>query len=202
MKHTLRLATLLVCSLSFLFGQADANKGQIIGTVTDPNAAVIAGAKLVLKNVGTGLTRELTSTSDGSYRAVLMDPGTYEITANTSGFAEKKISGLVLNVGSAITVNIQMSVQSTSTSVDVGETLLQDAVPVASALVNSIAITNLPINGRRFQDFEPTTISPSSAVSAAANAPPASSPSHRAPSLNSRFLQPATPPNTAVLPVA
>lgn len=153
MKDTLRLATLLVWSLPLLFGQADANKGQIIGTVTDPNAAVIAGAKLVLKNAGTGITRELTSNSDGTYRAVLMDPGTYEVTANSSGFAEKKISGLVLNVGSAITVNIQMSVQSTSTSVDVGETLLQDAVPVASALVNSIAITNLPINGRRFQDF-------------------------------------------------
>ena len=153
MKHTLRLAMFLVCSLSLLFGQADANKGQIIGTVTDPNAAVIAGAKLVLRNVGTGTTRELTTSSTGTYRAVLMDPGTYEITATTTGFAENKISGLVLNVGSTITVNVQMAVQSTTTTVDVGETLLQDAVPVASALVNSIAITNLPINGRRFQDF-------------------------------------------------
>ena len=66
MKHTLRLAMFLVCSLSLLFGQADANKGQIIGTVTDPNAAVIAGAKLVLRNVGTGTTRELTTSSTGT----------------------------------------------------------------------------------------------------------------------------------------
>jgi hypothetical protein len=153
MKHLPRLALFLVCSLSLLFGQADANKGQIVGTVTDPNSAVIAGAKLTLKNSATGTSRDLVTNSSGSYRAVLLDPGTYELTATSSGFAENKISGLVLNVGSTITVDVRMSVQSTSTTVDVGETLLQDAVPVASALVNSIAITNLPINGRRFQDF-------------------------------------------------
>ncbi|MFN8688180.1 MAG: carboxypeptidase regulatory-like domain-containing protein [Acidobacteriota bacterium] len=153
MKQTLRLALTLLCALPLLLAQADANKGQIVGTITDPNAAVIAGAKISLKNLGTGATRELSSAGNGTYRAVLLDPGQYEISANASGFAENKRSGVVLNVGSTVTVDIRMSVQSTSTTVDVGETLLQDAVPVASALVNSIAITNLPINGRRFQDF-------------------------------------------------
>lgn len=153
MKTTLRFALLMVCSLSLLLGQADANKGQIVGTVTDPNASVIAGAKLTIKNIATGTSRELVTSPSGTYRAVLLDPGTYEVSATSSGFAENKISGLVLNVGSTITVDIRMSVQSTSTTVDVGETLLQDAVPVASALVSTMAITNLPINGRRFQDF-------------------------------------------------
>jgi hypothetical protein len=153
MKQTLRLALFLVCSLPLLFGQADANKGQIVGTVTDPNSAVIAGAKLSIKNTATGSSRELVTSSSGTYRAVLLDPGTYEIAATSPGFAESKISGLVLSVGSTITVDVQMSVQATSTTVDVGETLLQDAVPVPSTLVNSVAITNLPINGRRFQDF-------------------------------------------------
>lgn len=153
MKNTLRLALSLVCSLPLLFGQADANKGQIVGTVTDPNAAVIAGAKLTIKNTATGASRDLTTSSEGTYRAVLLDPGTYEVSTTAAGFAENKLSGLVLNVGSTITVNVRMSLQATTTTVDVGETLLQDAVPVASALVNSVAITNLPINGRRFQDF-------------------------------------------------
>ena len=58
MNHTLRLALLLVCSLSVLFGQADANKGQITGMVTDPNAAVIAGAKLNIKNLADKRYRE------------------------------------------------------------------------------------------------------------------------------------------------
>lgn len=153
MKNTLRLALFLVCCWSSLFGQADANKGQIVGTVTDPNASLISGAKVSLKNLGTGASRDLSTGSTGSYRAVLLDPGTYELSATATGFAESKITGLVLNVGATITVDVRMSLQATSTSVDVGETLLQDAVPVASTLVNSTAITNLPINGRRFQDF-------------------------------------------------
>lgn len=162
MNYTHRLVLLLVCSLPILFGQADANKGQITGTVTDPNAAVISGAKLNIKNLGTGSSRDLTSSGSGTYRAVLLDPGTYVISATAPGFAENKISGLVLSVGSTVTVDIKMSVQSTSTTVDVGETLLQDAVPVASALVSTMAITNLPINGRRFQDF--VLLTPNAAV--------------------------------------
>ena len=165
MNHTLRLVLFLVCSLSALFGQADANKGQIAGTVTDPNAAVIVGAKLNIKNLATGSSRDLTSSGSGTYRAVLLDPGTYVISATAPGFAENKISGLVLNVGSTITVDIRMSLQSTSTTVDVGETLLQDAVPVASTLVNTMAIANLPINGRRFQDF--VLLTPNAAVEGA-----------------------------------
>ena len=108
MNLTLRLALFLVCSLSVLFGQADANKGQIIGTITDPNAAVIAGAKLNIKNLATGSSRDLTSSGSGTYRAVLLDPGSYVISATAPGFAENKISGLVLNVGATITVDIKM----------------------------------------------------------------------------------------------
>ncbi len=153
MTNTLRMAMFLVCAGSVLFGQADANKGQIVGTVLDPNSAAIAGAKLTVKNANTGVSRDLTTNSDGNYRAVLLDPGTYEISATSGGFAEAKLDGIILSVGSTITVDVRLSLQSTTTTVDVGETLLQDAVPVSSQLVNSNSITNLPINGRRFQDF-------------------------------------------------
>jgi hypothetical protein len=153
MKTIIRSVSLLLCLAFLAFGQADANKGQIVGTVLDPNSAAVAGAKITIQNTNTGISRELSSGNDGAYRAVLLDPGVYEITASAAGFAETKFTGIVLNVGSAVTVDVRLSLQATVTTVDVGETLLQDAVPVASQLVNTNAITNLPINGRRFQDF-------------------------------------------------
>ncbi|MDX2269931.1 MAG: TonB-dependent receptor [Bryobacter sp.] len=153
MKIQTRVATLLLILVSLAFGQSDANKGTIVGRVFDPNSASVAGAKIVVQNTNTGISREITSGNDGAYRVVSVDPGVYEITASSSGFAESKLSGVVVNVGSTITVDVRLSLQATSTTVEVGETLLQDAVPVASQLVNSTAITNLPINGRRFQDF-------------------------------------------------
>jgi hypothetical protein len=153
MKTIIRSVSLLLCLAFLAFGQADANKGQIVGTVLDPNSAAVAGAKITIQNTNTGISRELSSGNDGAYRAVLLDPGVYEITASAAGLAETKFTGIVLNVGSAVTVDVRLSLQATVTTVDVGETLLQDAVPVASQLVNTNAITNLPINGRRFQDF-------------------------------------------------
>ena len=144
------LLTLLFTSLAF--SQADANKGQIVGTVYDQNRAVIPNAKVRIRNLGTGLDRDFTSNEAGQFRAVLLDPGQYEMTVSSSGLAEAKYEGLVVNVGSTVTVDVVMQVQATTTTVEVGASLIS-IQPAPSSTVNSQAITNLPINGRRFQDF-------------------------------------------------
>jgi len=134
-------------------GQSDANKGQIAGTVYDPNQAVVPNAKVAVKNTGTGLTREMSTNDVGRYRAVLLDPGPYELSAESSGFARAKVEGVVLNVGTALNVDIVLQVSSTTTVVEVGASLMNVALPAPSTTLNVGAIQNLPINGRRFQDF-------------------------------------------------
>jgi hypothetical protein len=42
-------------------------RGTILGTVTDPTGAVVAGAKVTVKNTGTGLERASETSGDGSY---------------------------------------------------------------------------------------------------------------------------------------
>jgi len=150
--------TLVVCAAA-VFGQADANKGQITGTVFDPNQAVVPGVQIRLRNMGTGFTRDVVSNEAGQYRAVLLDPGAYEITAQTQGFEKATVTGLTLNVGSTVNIDIKLQLQATTTTVDVGETLVNITMPSPSAVLNNAAITNLPINGRRYQDF--ATLTPS-----------------------------------------
>jgi hypothetical protein len=162
MARILRTVVLGFVSLSFAWSQASANKAQMGGTVLDPNQAAIAGAKVTIRNTDTGLMREMRTAEDGLYRAVSLDPGSYEVTVEASGFATTKISGIVLTVGSAPTVNLTVSVQSVATTVDVGETLINLETSTSSATVNNTAITNLPINGRRFQDF--ATLTPTAQV--------------------------------------
>jgi hypothetical protein len=147
------LAVAMLCLPSGLFAQADANKAQIVGTVLDPGGAAVPGAKVSARNVATGAFREATTSNDGLYRLVALDAGTYEITVAAAGFSETKLTDVVLSVGSAITLNPTMSVAGTSTVIEVGETMISDVQTSLSASVNSNAITNLPINGRRFQDF-------------------------------------------------
>ena len=153
MTHALRVLTFGLLAMTSLWAQADGNKAQIAGTVVDPNQAAVVGANIKIRNTGTGLLRELKTNESGLYRAVLLDPGTYELTVEAAGFAATKVTGLVLTVGAAPTVNVTVSVQAVATSVDVGETLINLEASTASATVNATALANLPINGRRFQDF-------------------------------------------------
>ncbi len=157
MTHAFRVLTLGTMLTAFGWAQADGNKAQIAGTVMDPNQAAVVGAKVSVRNTGTGLLRELKTNDAGFYRAVLLDPGTYDVTVDAAGFAQSKLSGIVLTVGSAPTLNVTVSVQAVATSVDVGETLINLETSTASVTANSTAITNLPINGRRFQDFATLT---------------------------------------------
>lgn len=153
----LRLLLGLVCAFGLLFAQADANRGQIVGTVFDGNQAAVPGAKLKIKNLGTGLVRELTTNDSGQYRVLQLDPGTYEVVAEAQGFAPNTTTGVVVNVGSTVGLNITMQVQAVSTTIEVADSVMNIAMPAPSAVLNSAAITNLPINGRRFQDFATLT---------------------------------------------
>jgi len=152
MERIRRIAAVACLVWAAGWAQSDANKGQIVGVVYDPKQAVVPQATVKIRNLDTGFTRELTTNELGQYRAVLLDPGRYEVTAEAPGFAPTTVTGLVLNVGSTISADIRLQVASTTTVVEVGETLVNVA-PAASRVVDRRALQDLPINGRRFQDL-------------------------------------------------
>jgi hypothetical protein len=137
--------------------QSDANKGQISGTVYDARQAVIPNAAINIRNVQTGASRDLTTNDSGQFRAVLLDPGKYEVTVKAPGFADSRLTDITLNVGSAVDLPVSMQVGSTVTTIEVGETLINVDLPAPQSIINAQAIENLPINGRRFQDFATLT---------------------------------------------
>ena len=94
MKRALCVIAGLLYSFS-LWAQADANKGQIAGTVLDPNQAAVPGAKIVIKNTSTSATREIMSNDAGEFRAVLVDPGAYDVTVDKSGFSQALLKDVV-----------------------------------------------------------------------------------------------------------
>ncbi|MGA7564529.1 MAG: carboxypeptidase-like regulatory domain-containing protein, partial [Terriglobales bacterium] len=59
------LAVFVLLSTSVLVGQTF--RGTILGSVTDPSGAVVAGASVKVRNVATGLERTTTTSADGSY---------------------------------------------------------------------------------------------------------------------------------------
>jgi hypothetical protein len=100
-------AMLMVCSL-----QAQEARATMSGTVFDPSQATIVGATLRLTNVATGVTSTAKSNTDGQYRFLFIDPGTYKLAAEAPGFESYVQTGIVMNVSQASTVDIRMKLGS------------------------------------------------------------------------------------------
>ena len=72
------------------FAQSQASTGQISGAVKDSAGAVIVGATIKLVNSDTGFTQVVNSGDSGFFRAVLLPPGNYKVTATQQGWRMRK----------------------------------------------------------------------------------------------------------------
>src|SRR3954449_10158294 len=92
-RNLLVFVFLVAVSLS-----AQTFRGTILGTVTDPTGAVVAGAKVSVKNTGTGLERSTQTSSDGSYSLPELPIGTYIVTVAQQGFHTFVATGVTVDV--------------------------------------------------------------------------------------------------------
>ena len=132
-----------------------AGSGLIAGTLTDPSGGVVPGATVTVKHAETGTERTVSTNEVGIYSAPFLQPGHYEIVAAKAGFAKVVRTGLNLQVGQALTVDLAMPVKATAEAVTVtGEGALVDTSKTeVSQVVSEGAVTNLPIAGRRWDSF-------------------------------------------------
>ena len=156
MRTALFVFSTLTCA-GVIYAQADANKGQITGTVFDAKQAVVPNAKIRIQNTSTNAVRELTSGAAGEFRAVLLDPGQYDVTVNAPGFAPADLKGVVVNVGSAVDLPVTLQLGTTTQTIEVTAALTGVDLPAPTTIINTQAIEDLPINGRRFTDFAALT---------------------------------------------
>ncbi len=92
-KISIRLSVLflLIISLSII-AIAQTSKGFLIGNISDPSGAAVAGATVKITNTATGFTREVTAGGDGEYRFDAIDPGTYKIEVSFTGFSKSAVN--------------------------------------------------------------------------------------------------------------
>ena len=129
--------------------------GSIAGTIVDATGQVLAGVKLSVRHVGTGMTRATQSSVEGSYLISAAPPGEYEIRAENAGFRPYVRKGVAVTVGEMAVVDFAMEVG----PVDQVITVVARASAVnthsgeLSYLVAEEAIRELPLNGRNYTDL-------------------------------------------------
>ena len=116
MKARIVLVFVLLAAISL---SAQTFRGTILGTVTDPSGAVIAGAKVTVKNTGTGLERTTETSADGSYALPELPIGTYTVTVTLSGFETFVANGVAVDVASERRVDAALKTGAVSTKVEV-----------------------------------------------------------------------------------
>jgi hypothetical protein len=138
-----------------LFGQA-AGFGAISGTVRDATGGAIANAKVVVSNEAKGIHRELASNNAGVFMAPGLVPSDgYSVKAEASGFAPYEAKEIQLLVGQTIDFPITLTVAASTTTVTVTEAgpAVDSTKTDVSQVIDSKQIQDLPINGRRVDNF-------------------------------------------------
>src|SRR5262245_22757848 len=85
---------------------AQAVTGTILGTVTDSTGAVIAGAKVTVTNVDTGLSRTVTTDAAGEYTTPQVPTGNYTVLGEMSGFKATALSNVQVGVDQRVRIDV------------------------------------------------------------------------------------------------
>jgi hypothetical protein len=149
------VALSLTVFTSHLFGQAAAINGQIGGTVSDATGAAVSGAKVTATNTGTGFAQTTETESSGLYRFNVLPLGPYEIRIDAAGFAPLRQTGIQLNAGATVTLDVRLEVKGVSTEVLVegGEPVVDPSRTDTGRSLSSYVVANLPLVSRNPYNF-------------------------------------------------
>jgi len=124
----------------------------ILGTVTDPAGAVIAGASVTATQTDTGIVRETTTNAEGIYEIRYLRPGPYVLEVKAAGFRAERRTGIGLQINQQARFEIRLQVGEVVETVEVNSAapLLQTESAVVGDVIGRQRIVNLPLNNRNF----------------------------------------------------
>jgi hypothetical protein len=147
------LAVAMVAALAAPHVFAQGLTGQISGVVTDSSGGLLPGATVVVKNVGTNVTREATTGSDGAFVITNLLAGTFDLSVTVSGFRPYEQKGIVLGATERLALRaIALEVGGISEVVSVAaeSVKVQTTSGERSATITASQIEDIGLRGRDF----------------------------------------------------
>jgi carboxypeptidase family protein/TonB-dependent receptor-like protein len=145
MKALTKSFALLLLALAAASASAQSFTGTVSGVVTDEQGGALPGATVTLS--GKGAPRTTVSDAKGEYRFTAVDPGSYTITAELTGFRRKEMTNVPVSIGKTAEGHFTLTVGGKEESIEVlGESPLVDVT--SSATDNNLSqdiLFNFPI---------------------------------------------------------
>ena len=112
------ILTLFFCAAVVNCLNAQTLDTGILGLVTDPSGAVIAGAAVTVTNTATGVRRLAATAPDGKYEIRYLVPGQYTVEITSAGFRPARASNLSIQINQQVRLDFSMQVGEVAEAVE------------------------------------------------------------------------------------
>ena len=139
--------SLVMLSLLAILVSAQSERGNLTGLVTDPSGAAIAGAEVVVTNIGTNATFRSITSATGEFQAPNLAPGPYKIEITAPGFKRVVRTGVAVTAAGTSRVDAQLTLGQVSEQVEVSaavSTLQTENAKVSTQVQNKL-VDELPL---------------------------------------------------------
>lgn len=125
-------------------------RGKVQGNVTDPSQATVAGAKVNLKNVNTGLESARQTEATGAYSFDFVAPGTYSLGVEAAGFQKFLQENITVQTRGDVTINAQLTIGGVAETVTVSQQVspIQFTTATMTTMVTGQLLKDLPVLAR------------------------------------------------------
>ncbi len=124
---------------------------QVGGVITDPSGSYVPGATVKIIQTETDQVRSTVSDDQGRYVFTNLPIGPYRLEVALAGFRTYVQTGVVLQVGNNVQINVAMQIGQISESVEVSERagMVETKENTVSQVIDAQRIMDLPLNGRQ-----------------------------------------------------
>ena len=159
MARTLTFLLLACLILSRPLLVAQSGRSAITGIVRDSSGAVVAGAEILIVEVGTGVETKTVTTDTGAYGASSLPPGKYKVSVALRGFKTAVRDNIDLLLTQTLTLNLELQPGEITEQITVSAEapLLESSTQEIGANINEKEFHTWPIlvgdGTRQLQDF-------------------------------------------------
>src|SRR5256712_3032285 len=155
-RRIFRFAGLLATVLTLLAVPARAQSTATLqGTVTDAQGAAVPGASVAVRNVFTGVQRDVVTDNHGDYQVASLPVGLYRVEVSAPGFQTQVASELRLEVARTVVQNFRLNLGGVAEEMTVTAEapVIETATSSVGQVVDQRTVQEIPLNGRHFVDL-------------------------------------------------